>query len=507
MSIAVRITHRAACESLTRRKFLAGLSGAALLAGLPASAATGADAAFATIVSSPIACGRLRGIDTAEAEKLPGVSIVRIKTNDELGYEGEPLLLILAPRRETAEEAVRLCKVLFESRPAILTTAAALPSAYLPESATALCELRGDPDGAIGELQLQAGAALTVVRQTYRTAAEPLPLDTPSPRFVELSSLAERAAKHKVELLLSPAQVQQLGGQRPETLQTLTLGATRDGRLRALAHHAVNDTAMHDEYVEPCTLLSRHLYQTETLRLSHKLVRKNVAPRGSRELIAPGLLPGLFALEGAIDELAFALRIDPLKLRRLHDTDVDGVSKKPWTDKRLRECYRVGEEAIGWSSRKLEPRAQKDGETFIGLGMASTMGPPRISDEQAVALWGAHFCRVAVDVRSGAVKIVRFITVLDLGPTTGKALVMAAEAGVAYALKTMFTEAGRPAATPSHLVTLLESEDAKPRAPWTLQTVRDVAAAGVAAAVASALHNATGRRYRELPIRPVEVIG
>lgn len=501
----MRTPDRAAFESLTRRDFLAGLIGAALTTSVSATALADSSFAFATIVGSPIACGRLRGIDTTEAEKLPGVSIVRVKSDDELAYEGEPLLLILAARRDAAEEAARRCRVLYESRPAIVTTAAALPSAYQPEAASPLCELRGDPDGAIGELQLTAGASLTVVKQTYRTAAEPLFLDVPSPRVTSLSSLAEQKAQRKVELLLSPAQIQSLGGQRPETLQTLTLGATRDGRLRALTHNAVNDTAMHDEYIEPCTLLSRHLYQTETLRLSHKLVRKNVAPRGSRELIAPGLLPGLFALEQAIDELAFALRIDPLRMRRLHDTDVDTLSKKQWARKQLRECYRVGEEAIGWTSRKLEPRAQKNGDTFIGLGMASTMGPPRVVGDEALAPWGAHFCRVAVSA-SGEVTVARLVTVLDVG-ATGKALTTAAEAGVSHALKTLFVGPGRATATSELKMTLLESEDVGPRTLWTPQTVRDVAAAGVAAAVANALHNATGRRYRELPIRPVEVIG
>jgi CO/xanthine dehydrogenase Mo-binding subunit len=482
-----------------------------------ASPALATEPAFATIACSPIASGRLRGIDTAAAAALPDVlSILRTTTDDELSYEGEPLLLIIASRKEAAEEAARLCAIRFESRPAVLTTAAALPSAYTPQAAAAFCEERGDPDGAIGELQLTAGAQVAIVRQTYRTFAEPIAVDKPSSLVASLVALAERTVKRKVQLVLSPAQSALLVGQRPETLQTLTLAAGRDGRLRALTHNAVSDTAMRAEYVEPCTQLSRHLYETETLRLSHKLVRKNLAPRGGPEVIAPGLLPGLFALEQATDELAFALRLDPLRLRRLYYTEVDPASQKPWFEKRLRECYRLGEEAIGWSSRKLEPRALREGQKLeeldklLGLGMASTMGPPQLFGSEVAAPWGAHFCRVTVDARSGAVQMVRLITVLDAGGASSKSLFGAAEAGVAYALKALF-QGGAPAAR-QHQVTLLEAETTvslRPRrsVEWSPQVIRDVAAAGVAAAVASALHNATGIRYRELPIRPVQVVG
>ena len=86
---------------------------------------------------------------------------------------------------------------------------------------------------------------------------------------------------------------------------------------------------------------------------------------------APGAVCGMFALECAMDELAYALKIDPLELRLINYAEFDPESGKPCSSKALRECYRLGAEKFGWKNRKFEPRSMRDGRLLVGWGMAT----------------------------------------------------------------------------------------------------------------------------------------
>jgi xanthine dehydrogenase YagR molybdenum-binding subunit len=86
---------------------------------------------------------------------------------------------------------------------------------------------------------------------------------------------------------------------------------------------------------------------------------------------APGAVSGMFALECAMDELAYALKIDPLELRLINYAETDPESGRPWSSKALRECYRLGAEKFGWKNRKPEPRSMRDGRLLVGWGMAT----------------------------------------------------------------------------------------------------------------------------------------
>jgi len=90
---------------------------------------------------------------------------------------------------------------------------------------------------------------------------------------------------------------------------------------------------------------------------------------------APGLASGNFALESAIDELAAALKIDPLEFRLRNYAEDDPHQNRPLASKALRECYRQGAEAFGWSRRSAEPRSMRDGGVLIGWGMATSTYP------------------------------------------------------------------------------------------------------------------------------------
>ena len=97
---------------------------------------------------------------------------------------------------------------------------------------------------------------------------------------------------------------------------------------------------------------------------------------------APGEAPGTFALESAMDELAYELKMDPIELRLRNHADTDPEYKKPWSSKSLKECYRIGAEKFGWSKRQPEPRSMRDGKWLVGYGMATATYPVNRSPAQ-----------------------------------------------------------------------------------------------------------------------------
>lgn len=85
----------------------------------------------------------------------------------------------------------------------------------------------------------------------------------------------------------------------------------------------------------------------------------------------PGEATGCFALESAMDELAYALNLDPVEFRVRNHADKDEERNLPWSSKYIKECYEMGAEAIGWNERKIQPRSHQDGDWFIGYGMGT----------------------------------------------------------------------------------------------------------------------------------------
>ncbi|MBL8113743.1 MAG: xanthine dehydrogenase family protein molybdopterin-binding subunit, partial [Acidobacteria bacterium] len=152
------------------------------------------------------------------------------------------------------------------------------------------------------------------------------------------------------------------------------LGARRDGVLTAMRHLSVTTTALHHEFVEPTGhRTTARLYACPNVEIAHALAEIPVgAPTYMR---APGEAPGTFALESALDELSWALAMDPVALRLANHAEKDPKSGKPWSAKALRECYRAGAERFGWKAKRPDPRSQKEGEWLFGQGMASAVYP------------------------------------------------------------------------------------------------------------------------------------
>lgn len=188
-----------------------------------------------------------------------------------------------------------------------------------------------------------------------------------------LAALAARELKRPVKLVLERTQMFSKVGHRANTRQRVVASAQRDGSLVLLRHESVNSTSEFEDFSEPCTSVTRMLYQSECLETEQRLVRLSTGtPTFMR---APGQASGSFALESAMDELAFSLKMDPIELRLKNYAERDPSSGKPFSSKALRECYRVGAERFGWARRSPEPRSMRDGRLLVGWGMATAAYP------------------------------------------------------------------------------------------------------------------------------------
>jgi xanthine dehydrogenase YagR molybdenum-binding subunit len=158
-------------------------------------------------------------------------------------------------------------------------------------------------------------------------------------------------------------------GYRPATIARVALGARNDGTLDAITQEAIAMTSQYEEFSRNDTSWSALLYKSANAKYEHKLARLDV-PTPS-DMRAPGAATGVYALECAMDELAIALKLDPLELRLRCYSDRDQNNDTPYTSKQLKECYRQGAEAFGWSKRNPEPRSMRDGTELVGWGMAT----------------------------------------------------------------------------------------------------------------------------------------
>jgi xanthine dehydrogenase YagR molybdenum-binding subunit len=183
-----------------------------------------------------------------------------------------------------------------------------------------------------------------------------------------IAASAARELGRPVKLVVSRDMMFMNVGHRPRTQQRIRLGARRDGKLAALIHDSLNHTSILDDYEENCGEATPYSYSTPNLRSTSGLVRRNVgAPTAMR---GPGAVPGLYALESAMDELAIELGKDPIELRILNEPLKDEGLDLPFSSRHLVECLRTGAEKFGWSERNPAVGSmQKDGVT-LGWGVA-----------------------------------------------------------------------------------------------------------------------------------------
>ena len=355
--------------------------------------------------------------------------------DDRVHYNGQPIALVIATTFEAATQAAALVGVTYREEPPAVDFDAELTSAY-PYPA----KIFGREPAATNRGDVEAGLAAADVRidREYTT-----PLETHNPMemhatiaawegdhvtlwdstqnvygvrgviakslsipddhvrvisyfvggafggkgspwsHVVLAAMAAREVARPVKIVLTRRQMFGPVGGRPHTVQQITLGAKRDGTLTAMRHDAIASTSAMDEWLETCGLPTRMLYECPNQSTSHKIVRLNLGtPTYMR---APGEATGLFALECALDELAYELKMDPIALRLKNYAEADPETGKPWSSKSLRECYAHGAKHFGWSRRNPEPRGMRDGDQLVGWGMATATYPARRMPASAVA--------------------------------------------------------------------------------------------------------------------------
>jgi xanthine dehydrogenase YagR molybdenum-binding subunit len=334
--------------------------------------------------------------------------------DDKVLFSGQPIALVLATEWETARFAALLVRVAYEPQPHSTDFFAGRDRAFVVEKpekprgnaakAYAAAAVRHEAEYFIptehhNPMELYAstaiwdgGGKLTVYDKTqgvqnvqryicgiFGMKSEDVRVMSAfvggafgsglRPQYqVVLAVLAARALQRSVRVVLTRQQMYGLG-YRPAMIQQIRLGAKADGTLDAITHRAITVTSQFEDFHRHETTWSGLLYTSATAAYAHGLARLDLAT--SCDMRGPSATTGIHALESAMDELAVALKLDPLELRLRCYSDRDQNSGLPYSSKNLRECYRQGAEAFGWSRRNPAPRAMRDGSELVGWGMAT----------------------------------------------------------------------------------------------------------------------------------------
>jgi len=187
-----------------------------------------------------------------------------------------------------------------------------------------------------------------------------------------LVAMAAKAAGRPVKLALTRQMMQTNAGHRAATIQQVALGTDANGKLNVIRHH--NSTYSNlTEFFEPSGIQTLTLYEAPLREITYNVAKLN---RGTPTFMrAPGEAPGTFALESAIDEMAYQLKIDPVAFRIVNHASKDPMSGNEFSSDYLVDCYKTGAEKFGWSARNMEPGKNKKGRYLIGYGMATATYP------------------------------------------------------------------------------------------------------------------------------------
>ncbi|HEY3682650.1 MAG TPA: xanthine dehydrogenase family protein molybdopterin-binding subunit [Streptosporangiaceae bacterium] len=338
--------------------------------------------------------------------------------DDLVRYEGEPLAVVVADTLERAQEAAALVRVAYDRTDAVVDVDDALDKAYSPAAAARV-------DSSVGDVPAGLAAADVVVERAYSTAsrhhspmepaatvatwadgeltlydasqgvfnvravvASALGLPKERVRVIAaytgggfgakgfiwpheiIAAMTAYTVGGTVKLVLTRAQSFTSHGYQPATRQTVALGARTDGTLTAVRHTSVNATSTYAEHLELAGDGTNSMYAAPAIATSHRVAPvATILPTPMR---APAEGVGMFALESAMDELAYELGVDPLELRLRNYAERDPSTGREFSSKKLRECYVEGARRFGWAGRPMAPGSLREGRDLVGWGMAST---------------------------------------------------------------------------------------------------------------------------------------
>jgi len=425
--------------------------------------------AYGYIVQSTCAKGSILSIDTSKAEKLPGVIKIYTHLNtpksksqdgfvalqsEKVLFNAQPIALVVAETFEQARYAAQLIEVKY-SQEAFNTD---LEKAFTKVSRSG--KRRGNPQKAFEEAPVKVvaeyvipiehhnpiephaavasweGDKLTIfvktqgvkevqnhLAQGFGIPKEQVHVISPfvggafgsalNPQYYPfLAAMAARDLKRPVKLAYTRRQMFTGHGYRPYTWQKVSIGAAQDGKLISIIHEAITNSSSFEDFIETSNSYGRSLYQCPNYDTPYRIAKLDLpTPTWMR---APGMVSGAFALECALDELAYALKIDPLELRLINYAEVDPETGKPFSSKALKECYLKGAEIFGWKNRKFEPRSMRDGRWLVGWGMAT-------------GIWGAFMLPASVKIKYNADNTAEVESATaDIGPGTYTTITMIA---------------------------------------------------------------------------------
>lgn len=197
-----------------------------------------------------------------------------------------------------------------------------------------------------------------------------------------LSAVAAKAVKRPVKLALTRQQMFNSVGLRQRNHQKVRLAATEDGKITAISHETTTHGAINAEFIEPCGDCTKLMYDSPNSLIAYRTTPMNVIiPTYTR---GPGKSTGSFALESAIDELAYKLKLDPIELRIKNEPAKDPSNGKPWSSRKVVDCLKKGAEVFGWAKRKPEPLQNRNGNYLIGYGVGCGTYPARQRDTSAI---------------------------------------------------------------------------------------------------------------------------
>ena len=221
---------------------------------------------------------------------------------------------------------------------------------------------------------------------------------------VPAACIAAKKINRPVKLVLTRPQMFSLVGYRPQSWQKLGIGADAAGNFIGISHEAISNTSRYEDFREGIVEASKFLYACENVDTKYSLLPLDLStPIWMR---GPGEATGCFALESAIDELSYKLKMDPIQLRIKNFTAVNPENKLPFSDINIKDCYAYGMEKIGWKNRPTVPGSLKENGMLIGYGMS-------------VGVFGAGKGTASVRiVLSNDGKLLLECAVSDMGPGT-----------------------------------------------------------------------------------------
>ncbi|MBR0742316.1 xanthine dehydrogenase family protein molybdopterin-binding subunit [Bradyrhizobium japonicum] len=201
-----------------------------------------------------------------------------------------------------------------------------------------------------------------------------------TPRTAIIASIARRLGR-PVKLVATRDQGFTIATFRAETRHQVKLGATRDGKLTSLRHEGWEISSRPDPYAVGGTKTTTRMYECPNIDSLVSIVRADRNTPGFMR--APPEVPYMFALESAMDELAYELRMDPIELRRVNDTMKEPIKGNTFTSRSLMACFDEGANTFGWSRRKAEPKSMTDGDWLVGYGCATSCYPTQMAPAAA----------------------------------------------------------------------------------------------------------------------------